>query len=438
MSLEEPGRLESETPAARLWKARRTLVTALLCLALLAALEPALLLLAVLGSVLIMAVTAWLPGAPAVTPSAPGSQARRQVWPDTSTKAMAEALTFPAYVIDASAVLRYANAAAEQALGPPVIGEPASITFRRPEIAELIARAVATGTMQSREITDPVPRERWFHVQIAPVPRPGVTPGFFLLTFLDMTEARRAEQMRSDFIANASHELRTPLASLRGFLETIKGPAANDKAATARFLDIMLNQAERMSRLIDDLLSLSRIEMKAHMRPQGRVDLVDVLGNVTDSLQPLARKLGVAIERRLPPGPLEIVGERDELIQVFDNLVENACKYGQSGGRVEIEANLLPPSASGGPQRAEVAVIDHGPGISSEHLPRLTERFYRADVDSSREKQGTGLGLAIVKHILNRHGTRLSITSVPGKGARFAVTFALTARDAAVEDPKKQ
>jgi two-component system phosphate regulon sensor histidine kinase PhoR len=436
MSLEEPGRVEADSPASRLWKARRTLVAALFCLALLAALEPRLWLLAILGYGLILAVTAFLPGAPAVALSATGSQIRRSAWPDASTKAIAEALTFPAYIVDASAVLRFANAAAEPALGLPVIGEPASMTFRRPEIADLIARAVATGTMQSREITDPVPRERWFQVQIAPVPRPGGTPAFFLLTFMDMTEARRADQMRSDFIANASHELRTPLASLRGFLETIKGPAANDKAATARFLDIMLDQAERMSRLIDDLLSLSRIEMKAHMRPQGSVDLADVLGNVTDSLQPLARNLGVLIERKLPPGPLEIVGERDELIQVFDNLVENACKYGQSGGKVEIEGKLLEPARSGGPQRVEIAVVDHGPGISSEHLPRLTERFYRADVDSSREKQGTGLGLAIVKHILNRHGTRLAITSAPGMGARFAVTFALAPRQPAVEKPE--
>jgi two-component system phosphate regulon sensor histidine kinase PhoR len=434
MSLDEPGRPEPQTAAARLWKARRTLMAALACFALFAVLEPRLLPLAILCAFLVLAVTAWLPGADAVAPSAPGSQSRRSVWPDTSTKAMAEALTFPAYLIDASAVLRHANSAAEPALGAPVIGEPASITFRRPEIAELIARAVATGTMQSREITDPVPRERWFQVQIAPVPRPGTAaPGFYLLTFMDMTEARRADQMRSDFIANASHELRTPLASLRGFLETIKGPAANDKAATARFLDIMLDQAERMSRLIDDLLSLSRIEMKAHMRPQGTVDLADVLGNVTDSLQPLSRKLGVTIERMLPAGPLEITGERDELIQVFDNLVENACKYGQSGGRVEIEAKLLEPARPEGPPRVEVAVIDHGPGISSEHLPRLTERFYRADVDSSREKQGTGLGLAIVKHILNRHGTRLTIASEPGKGARFAVTFALKTHKAAVD-----
>ncbi|HSO47175.1 MAG TPA: ATP-binding protein, partial [Rhizobiaceae bacterium] len=228
-----------------------------------------------------------------------------------------------------------------------------------------------------------------------------------------------------DFIANASHELRTPLASLRGFLETIKGPAANDKAATARFLDIMLEQSHRMSRLIDDLLSLSRIEMKAHVSPQGTLDIVPVLGSVAASMQPLAQKLGLTIELRLPKGPVEIVGDRDELIQVFDNLVENACKYGDSGKKVELTAEILEPLRAGQPGRVEVAVRDFGPGIPAEHLPRLTERFYRVNVSSSRDKQGTGLGLAIVKHILNRHGTRLQISSTPGQGARFSVIFPL-------------
>jgi two-component system phosphate regulon sensor histidine kinase PhoR len=301
-------------------------------------------------------------------------------------------------------------------------------------VAELIGRALATRTLQAGEITEPVPRERWFSLQVGPVPKPGGTPDFFLLAFMDMTQARRAEQMRSDFIANASHELRTPLASLRGFLETIKGPAANDKAATARFLDIMLEQSQRMSRLIDDLLSLSRIEMKAHVSPQGTVDIVSALSSVVASMQPLAEKLGVRIEHELPEGPVEIVGERDELIQVFDNLVENACKYGDSGKKVEVRAEMLEPLRAGLPRRIEVSVRDYGPGIDAEHLPRLTERFYRVNVSTSRDKQGTGLGLAIVKHILNRHGTRLQISSTPGKGARFSVIFPLNEAGAVVEE----
>ena len=165
--------------------------------------------------------------------------------------------------------------------------------------------------------------------------------------------------------------------------------------------------------------------MKSHLRPQGSVDLRNVIGNVVDALEPLAEKLGVTIETDLPQGGLVVVGERDELIQVFENLIENACKYGDSGQRVEVTANILQPARNGQPKRVEIAVLDFGPGIASEHLPRLTERFYRVNVSSSRDKQGTGLGLAIVKHILNRHGTRLAISSTPGQGARFSVIFPL-------------
>ncbi|MCU0789516.1 MAG: PAS domain-containing protein, partial [Nitratireductor sp.] len=350
-----------EGPGSRLWNARWTLATAFCALAAIGLVEPGLLPLLMLALLAIMAAAALTPPAGSSPLPRESRQARVPAWPDASTRAMAEALAYPAYIIDSRGVLRYANAAAAPAFGAPVIGEPASVTFRRPEVAEIITRGVATRLAQSGEIAEPVPRERWFNLQISPVPRPGGPPDFFLLTLMDMTQARRAEQMRSDFIANASHELRTPLASLRGFLETIKGPAANDRAATARFLDIMLDQSQRMSRLIDDLLSLSRIEMKAHLRPQGRVDLVSVLASVTASMQPLAEKSGVAIEQRLPAGPVEIVGERDELTQVFDNLVENACKYGRSGKKVEIEAVLLPDPDR--PREVQVAVIDHGPGI---------------------------------------------------------------------------
>jgi two-component system phosphate regulon sensor histidine kinase PhoR len=179
----------------------------------------------------------------------------------------------------------------------------------------------------------------------------------------------------------------------------------------------MHDQALRMSRLIDDLLSLSRIELKVHVKPSDPVDLIPVLRHLTDSLEPLARELGVAIESDLPDGPVTVPGDRDELIQVFENLIENAIKYGQSGKRVLLSVE---PSEAGTPA---VSVRDFGPGIAEEHLPRLTERFYRVDVEASRQHRGTGLGLAIVKHILARHGARLSIESRPGAGALFTVTF---------------
>ncbi len=256
-------------------------------------------------------------------------------------------------------------------------------------------------------------------------------PGDFIVLVLDdLSESRRTDRVRVDFVANASHELRTPLASLAGFIETLQGPAREDATARARFLDIMHEQANRMSRLVDDLLSLSRIEMKAHVRPSDPVDLVSAVRHVADSLEPLAQELGVTIETVFPDRPVELIGDRDELIQVFENLVENACKYGQSGQRVVVTVT----EGSGGPA---VTVRDFGPGIPEEHVPRLTERFYRVDVEASRKHRGTGLGLAIVKHILARHHARLKVESTLGQGAKFTVTFPQAVHGAAADPMEK-
>lgn len=435
MAADDIAKAEENGPAQKLRRSRPVLLAAGFVLALIAYLEPDRILFLIAGFLAIAASIAFISRNSPAAIALAERQARRVVWPDASMKAVAEALDYPAYILDANAIMRYANAASGPVFGAPVIGDPASLTFRQPEVARLISRAVSTRIALSAEYSELVPGERWFSVHVNPVPRTGGgEPEFFLLSFQDFTEARRSDQMRSDFIANASHELRTPLASLRGFLETIKGPASKDPAAVERFLDIMLDQAERMSRLIDDLLSLSRIEMKSHLRPEGEVALEDVLGHVVNALQPLADKLGVAIEKRLPAERLVVRGDRDELIQVFENLIENACKYGDSGKKVEIAAEILEPARTGQPRRVEIAVRDFGPGISAEHLPRLTERFYRVNVSSSRDKQGTGLGLAIVKHILNRHGTRLAIASTPGEGARFSVIFPLAEPAPAVEN----
>jgi two-component system phosphate regulon sensor histidine kinase PhoR len=225
--------------------------------------------------------------------------------------------------------------------------------------------------------------------------------------------------MRADFVANASHELRTPLAALSGFIDTLQGPARDDAPARQRFLPIMQAQATRMARLIDDLLSLSRIELNAHLRPQTPIELVPIIGQVADGLETLARDRHVKVIINAPDAPLIVLGDRDELLRVFENLVENALKYGASGKRIEI--NFTRGETPEGLPEARVAVRDFGPGIAPEHLPRLTERFYRVDVADSRAQGGTGLGLALAKHILNRHRGRLSIASVPGAGATFTV-----------------
>jgi two-component system, OmpR family, phosphate regulon sensor histidine kinase PhoR len=325
----------------------------------------------------------------------------------------------PIILVDPDGLVREANAAAHALLPRLRLGQPLFYAVRAPEILHAVAQAPGRSGSLHVEYHERVPTERTFEVQIGALPGRGV-PGEpdVMLFFRDLTTARGLERMRVDFVANASHELRTPLASLLGFIETLQGPARNDPAARDRFLDIMREQAGRMTRLIDDLLSLSRIELRAHVPPESAVDLRSIVMQMLDSLAPLGRERGVEVGLEADEGPLTVRGDRDELLRVVENLVENAVKYGAEGGRVEVALRRL----TGG-ESAEIALIvrDYGPGIAPEHLPRLTERFYRIDVTASREQGGTGLGLAIVKHIVNRHRGRMQIESELGRGATFTV-----------------
>jgi len=306
-------------------------------------------------------------------------------------------------------------------------GEPASIALRMPELVEAIREAGLTGKSQRIEFSARLPSPQWSEAFVARVGLAGgeaSRAGIVVITVHDLTPIRRVEEMRADFVANVSHELRTPLAALTGFIETLQGPARDDPAARARFLDIMQAQAWRMARLIDDLLSLSRIELRAHQRPDTPVDLIPIVRQVVDGLQTLARDRDVAIEVTAPVGPLMVPGDRDELTRLFENLIENGLKYGASGKRVDIV--LVAAATADGTGEARVSVRDYGPGIAAEHLPRLTERFYRVDVGESRTQGGTGLGLALVKHILNRHHGRLTIDSKAGAGATFTARLPMT------------
>ena len=307
-------------------------------------------------------------------------------------------------------------------------GQSVLLGLRAPEVLQVMRRARESRSAQHAELFERVPVERWYEVIAVPISLPDrMSAGdLVLLTFQDRTPLRRVEAMRADFVANASHELRTPLAALSGFIETLQGPARDDAAARERFLDIMHVQADRMARLIDDLLSLSRIELREHLRPDQEVDVAGIVRQVADGLHALANERAVEIAITGPSSPLLVLGERDELMRVFENLVENALKYAASGKRVEIA--LTRAEIASGKQEARVAVRDHGPGIAAEHLPRLTERFYRVDVAESRAQGGTGLGLALVKHILNRHDGRLTIESAPGQGATFTVHLPLLLR----------
>jgi two-component system phosphate regulon sensor histidine kinase PhoR len=266
--------------------------------------------------------------------------------------------------------------------------------------------------------------ERDYLAHVARLPDAAARLPRAIVALHDLTYAKRSDAMRTDFIANVSHELRTPLASLIGFIETLQGPARDDVAARERFLGIMSDQAGRMNRLVDDLLSLSRIELLEHTPPQERVDLDALLAQVIQALEPQAGARKMTIVRRDAAGPLAVWGDRDQLAQVFQNLIDNAIRYGRDGMTIEVETKGHRADEGSGVRTRDslvVAVIDHGPGIPPEHVPRLTERFYRVDPARSRALGGTGLGLAIVKHIVNRHRGALTVESVEGRGSTFTV-----------------
>ena len=300
------------------------------------------------------------------------------------------------------------------------MGDLLAFVLRSPDVLDATEDVRETGIARTVSWRERVPVERIFEVCAAPFEIAG-RPRSVVLTLRDLTEAHRVERMRVDFVANASHELRTPLASLLGFIETLQGAAKDDATARERFLAIMRDQGRRMARLVEDLLSLSRIEQNQHVQPEGPVDLTAVVGHVVDTLHPMARENGVDISFTNADSVI-VLGDRDELVRVAENLIENAIKYGvrEPGPSEPVNITLAIDR-----KFAVLRVRDHGTGIAPEHLPRLTERFYRIDAGQSRAKGGTGLGLAIVKHIVARHRGRLDIESSKGEGSTFSVAIPL-------------
>jgi len=297
--------------------------------------------------------------------------------------------------------------------------------LRDPGVIAGVSGALNHAAASSVSFTPSSDRTKQFSARIEPVELGDGRRGA-LLALREQTEQVMIERMRSDFVANASHEIRTPLASIQGFIETLRGPARHDSNARDSFLEIMAQEADRMARLVDDLLSLSRIELAAHQPPRERCDLREVVTHAVERLRAAAKQGGVAIELDLPGNLPAVTGDADQLHQLFVNLVDNAIKYGGEGTVVRVTAAALDaaPADSGaasGRPCVRIAIADQGPGIAPEHLPRLTERFYRVDTRHSRRLRGTGLGLAIVKHILRRHQGHLAIESRVGVGSTFTV-----------------
>jgi two-component system phosphate regulon sensor histidine kinase PhoR len=329
----------------------------------------------------------------------------------------------PMLVVDGKGMVVRANPAARMLFGACVGRRLAQMLDGKAAgqmVSQAIERVLAGGMGAVVDFTFPPPGsgiDRHLRARIERLPGYGGVDPSALIAVTDLTEVKRAEQLRADFVANASHELRTPLAILLGFLETLTGAAADDPEAQQRFLPIMQQQAGRMARLVDDLLSLSRIELTEHAAPTDRVDVAEIVGPVARALTLRAAEHGMRIELEVTEGLPAVLGEADELAQLFQNLIDNAIKYAKPDTTITV--SVAPSSRIAG--GVAVRVRDRGEGIARRHLARLTERFYRVDRARSREVSGTGLGLAIVKHVVNRHQGILHIESKVGKGSTFSV-----------------
>ena len=342
-----------------------------------------------------------------------------------AAEAIIERAPDPLIVLDDRRQIVRANIAAKELVGTLAMPCDLAAVLRNPAVLTAADAVLRGETARSIEFTLTVPVERQLRARFASIDRPALDAAVAVVTLHDVTELKRAEQMRADFIANASHELRTPLATLTGFIETLRGPARDDAEARERFLAIMGGQAMRMTRLVEDLLSLSRIELNEHVLPQGRVALRPLLQHLAEALELRAGEREMRIVLAVPPDLPDVQGDRDELAQVFQNLLDNAIKYGRAGTEISVDAATgrcpVAIRGRGATGFVSVAIHDRGEGIAREHLPRLTERFYRVDTARSREMGGTGLGLAIVKHIVNRHRGFLEIDSTAGEGSTFTV-----------------
>ena len=340
---------------------------------------------------------------------------------DRRTLRILDGLAESVFIVNGRRQVLYANPAAVRTFGRDAAGRDLVVAIRHPECLDAV-NAVLAGAEESHiTISTETPMRASFAISVLRLESADPEGPRASISLNDISHIREAEQMRSDFVANVSHELRSPLTTLAGFIETLRGPAKGDDEAQERFLGLMAGEAERMKRLIQDLLSLSRVEANQRIRPRDRVDLSAIARRVVTSLANMARAENRSIHLESPDRLPAITGNEDELVQVFHNLIENAVKYGAPGTEVTIRLSLIDHAPGIGGRALALAVSDRGMGIPPEHLPRLTERFYRVDAGRSRDKGGTGLGLAIVKHIVRRHRGRLHIESQPGKGSTFTI-----------------
>jgi two-component system phosphate regulon sensor histidine kinase PhoR len=358
----------------------------------------------------------------------------------TKISLLFESLPEPLLVVGLDNKINVANRAACEILGERLVDMSVYVAIRQPEAVSALERAMAlprnsSTRIEARFVIVDAGVETIFRMVASRIdPDTGVDG--VAVTFLDVSHIEEAEQMRRDFVANVSHELRSPLTVLTGFIETLRGAARDDAVARERFLEIMENEATRMNRLVGDLLSLSRVEANERVRPRVLVTIADVLSNTLAALRPQIDDMSIELVLDDAVPGVQVLGDRDQLVQVFHNLIENAIKYGGAGRRVTVLVKSHKITPGGTVPMLAIDVTDQGDGIAALHLPRLTERFYRVDTHRSREMGGTGLGLAIVKHILNRHRGRLTIRSVKGQGSTFTAVLPIATSQTAEHSGK--
>ena len=327
------------------------------------------------------------------------------------------ALADPILVLDKKRVVKHANQAAFDLFGRELVGRNIVQCLRQPHVIDAVEQVFKNKTTWMGEVDFPAPVQRHLSLHVSLV---GKSEGV-CITVRDTTLMKRTEEMHSDFVANVSHELRSPLSALLGFIETLQGPAQDDRDARERFLNIMIQEANRMARLIDDLLSLSRVEIQEHLVPNDNVNITLILQNIVDILSIKSDKRNMELKLKCTHDNCWVIGDADQITQVFQNLIDNAIKYGKEGTAVEINCRYLDRMPHRKVPGLAVDIRDFGDGITDEHVPRLTERFYRIDKARSRSMGGTGLGLAIAKHIIARHRGRLHIDNKVDPGTVFTV-----------------
>ena len=339
--------------------------------------------------------------------------------------AILNALVAPILIIGHDRKIITANVAAEALLGKNLFKQDFVRALRHPDAVGCVDRVLAGQEREEVEISLTTPVRTTYNVCAVRTQDPVTDEIRVVFSLYDISHVIEAEQMRVDFVANVSHELRSPLTALSGFVETLKGAAQDDPKARARFLDIMANEASRMTRLIDDLLSLSKVEADEHVRPSEDVELSALLKRVVTTLDRQAREEHKVIRLEQHKPPFQVSGDADQLTQVFQNLLDNAVKYSHANSEISVTMSRVENIAGVQSPTLAIEITDQSEGIAPEHIPRLTERFYRVDKGRSREMGGTGLGLAIVKHIVSRHRGRLAIKSTLGEGSTFTVYLPL-------------